>query len=74
MFRFYQKVRVKLSILKVDGGYIIGYKHLGTSHNFVHRDDFVFVIYPSLERAKEAAKAISSLRSIPLRHKLKVDT
>lgn len=73
--RFYQSLKT-LKIHKVGEVYVIGIKHtsLGGTviHNCVHNDDYVFVVYPSLERAKEAAKALMELRKIPLMTRIEV--
>jgi hypothetical protein len=74
--RFYISLKTQLKILPVEGGYVIGVKHLsvgGTAiHNCVHNDGYVFVVYPTIESAREAAKHIMELRKIPLRNRLEV--
>ena len=75
--RFYQSIKNKLSILSIEGGgYVIGIKYLSVggaaTHNFVHNDSYVFVVYPTLESAKVAAQHIMDLRKIPLKERLEV--
>lgn len=74
--RAYQVIKNPLKIYQVEGGWIIGVKYesmAGTAyHNCVHTDDGKFVVYNSLEAAKEAAKTITELRNIPLLRRIEV--
>lgn len=75
--RFYQSLRGPLKIYQVEGGYVIGIKHDsnfgGTvAHNCVHNDAYMFVLYSSMEQAKEAAERIMELRKIPIRQRIEV--
>lgn len=75
--RFYQSLKGPLKIYEVNNGWIIGIKYVSvagaTIHNCVHNDDYMFVVYPSLEAAKEAAKTIMELRQIPLARRIVVE-
>ena len=75
--RIYQSLKIALKIIEVDGGWIIGFRHDSgiagnVAHNVVHSDDYVFVVYPTKEQAKQAAETIMQLRQIPLLRRLEI--
>jgi mannose/fructose/N-acetylgalactosamine-specific phosphotransferase system component IIB len=74
--RFYQSLKGPLKIYQEGSVYVIGIKHtsqMGTVvHNCVHTDDYIFVVFASLELAKEAAKKLNEIRTIPIGKRIEV--
>lgn len=60
--RYAWQLPEKLKIRQVDGGYIISL--VSRPCNVVHGDMLCFVIYGTLEEARDAAKHLSELRAI----------
>jgi hypothetical protein len=71
----YAQLSKKLSILQVDGGYVIGFRSDTldkVAHNAIHNEDYTWVIYPTKKAAIEAASKINELRAIKYMQYVKV--